>query len=309
MTNGGADPRLRIGYLVHAVAPPPPPSPSRPPPLPRRGAVPRPPPAHAGLVLPPLRLRPLGGGGGGGGGRSVAATLAPRLWSPAPVLTAGVGRPAAAGGGAAVADAAAPPPAGWWCRAGPPRPAPAVSPVTILAADVAARPDGWLTAARPPRAPTAPRPPATAGGGRPHLPSVPHGGAAGAAGGPPGAVVPRAPSLPPTAAPRRAVGLVGGGAVARPAAAAVGGVGGGAPARRGRHGHGAAAVVCSWPPRAGRVAKPRVLCGRGCGRSFGNRSGTLWPSAGGEGEGTPLAAPRREVSTVRPRGASVLDRV
>jgi len=100
MTNGGADPRLKIGYLVHAVAPPPPPSSSRPPPLPRRGAVPRPPPAHAGLVLPPLRLRPLGGsgGGGGGGGRSVAATLAPRLWSPAPVLTAGVGRPAAAGG-------------------------------------------------------------------------------------------------------------------------------------------------------------------------------------------------------------------
>jgi len=273
MINGGADPRLSTGYLVHNVAPPP--SPSRTLPGARRGAVPRPSAAHAGFVVPPLRLPPLGGGGGSGGGvggsgRLVAATLAPRVWTLAPGVTEGVARRAAAGGCAAVANAVAPRPAGW-CRGGPPRPAPAVSPVTILPADLDARPDGWLTTARPPRAPTAPRPPVTAGRWRPHPPSVPHGGTAGAAGSPAVAPGPRATPPPPPTAARRAVGMVGGEPVARPAAAADGGVGGGAPARRGRHGHGVATATGRWMQWAGRVAKPRFMCGRGCGWCFGNR--------------------------------------
>ncbi|OSX81174.1 hypothetical protein BU14_0025s0055 [Porphyra umbilicalis] len=309
MTGGAADHRLSIGYIVHGVAPAAP-SPSRTPPPPRRGAVPRPPPALGALVVPPQRLPSLGGGGGSGGGgsggrRSAAATRAPRLRTLAPVVATGVAAPAAAGARVTAADATTPRPTGW-CRAGPPRPAAVGSPVTILPADVDARPDGWLTAARPAGAPTPPPPPpATAHGWRPYHTLLPHVVAFGSGGRP--HVV---PLPPPPHAPRRAVGGGGQAAVARSAASAVGGVGGGGLPlpRRSRHGRGAPAAGGRLPPRAGRVAKPRVECGRGCGQSFGNRSGTLAVGLGGGGCAA-RGAPRRGASTARPPGASTLDGV
>jgi len=282
MAGGAADHRLSIGYLVHDEVPPPP-SPLRTPPAP------------GGLVVPPLWLPPLGGsgcggggGGGGGGGsssggsRSAAATLAPRLWTSTPVVTAGVGPPAAPGGRPTAADAASSRPTGW-CRGVPPRPPTVGSPVTILSADVATRPDGWLTAARLAPPPSAPRPPAAAHGWRPYPTAPPYGVAVGSAGAPPVVPLPRDAAAAPPHAPRRAVGAVGGGAGACPTAAADGAFGGGALPRRARHGRGAAAGGGPWPPRGGGVAKPRVVCGRGCGRSFGNRSGTLAVGRWGEG--------------------------